>query len=302
MQRKRNMEKGKTIILHRSGTADGGRVENDDPEAHVGEGLVPEENDASFYGVIARLQGHQIPAPTERDIGIAVEEAIRAVRKRDAAVQARAPFWNRTAELLRVSFRYADWTTMVYSLMIYASAYYAVSLGATTVPSYILLFALSPVPTLLGIRGFIRSRLNGLEELELSCKISLPQMQAVKLFLYSVFNFALNTGFALMLLRTDSELSLQRMFLYWCVPFLFSSAGGLAVAVYSKSVYSYYALCGAWVAAMLCIVSTPGMAERVLELGTRVYGLTSAGLFLVMIVLSAAAFGRKGRIRVESQH
>ncbi|AKG35729.1 hypothetical protein [Paenibacillus durus] len=302
MKRKSNMEKGKTIILHRSGTADGGWVENDDPEAPVGEDLVPEENDASFYGVMARLQGHQIPTPVERDIGKAVEEAMLAVRKRDAAVQARETFWTQTAELLRVSFRYADWTTMVYSLMIYAAAYFAVSLGAATIPTYILLFALSPVPTLLGIRGFVRSRLNGLEELELSCKISLPQMRAVKLFLYSVFNFVLNAGFALMLFRAESELSLQRMFLYWCVPFLFSSAGGLAVAVYSKGVYSYYALCGAWAGAMLWIVYTPDMAERVLELGTRVYGLTAAGLFLVMIGLSAAAFGRKGRIMVESQH
>lgn len=103
---------------------------------------------------------------------------------------------------------------------------------------YMTVMFLAPIPLILGLVEILKSRNEGMAELEMTTKHSLQEIMLSKMVIVGSFNLLLNVLVTLILPSFTEGIWLWKLILYWMTPFTVVSAIAFVVASKSRNGYA----------------------------------------------------------------
>jgi|GEM_PF-4574944 len=187
----------------------------------------------------------------------------------------------RQIQIFRVQTQYmANWFWPL-SILLFACGFWAtVHHGAN--PYKTMLF-LAPMPFALGVMELMRDVDVGMAEIELTCRISLPQMLMSRTVLLGLYNVILNAAISVAL-YVAFGVDFWRVVLLWLVPFTYMAAVMLFLAtkVRSRLLAPFSMLM--WGGGVLIALANPNLLPQLLAWSeTWLVGLAAMGLLLASL-------------------
>ncbi|GBF74971.1 hypothetical protein PA598K_03344 [Paenibacillus sp. 598K] len=225
------------------------------------------------------LDNWQTPQASPDEIERTIAAASLELRLRATPAESWAQRMLRLLRLVAGELPFMSRSFWVASLLLYVVG--LLSLMQLQQTPQLALFALAPVPMLLGLGEALRSRDAGMLELEMSCRYNGASVMLAKLSIAGVYTVALNSAASLWLSGTGTGIRLGELTLVWLTPFTLATAVALAVIMRMRGSQAVLLTLAVWAMCCLLLLLSP-------ELGRWINRLTG-DLGMVMAALGGCA-------------
>jgi hypothetical protein len=145
---------------------------------------------------------------------------------------------------------------------------------------YLAMFFLAPVPTITGLVELLRSKNNGMAELEMSLKFNWQELILSKMLVIGASNLLLNIIFTINISVLYPEAWMWKVILYWLIPFTVISAFSVIIVSKFRQMHIVTGTLTIWVL-ISTIVSQTSIIERIENL---------PAIFYILMTVFASAF------------
>lgn len=210
------------------------------------------------------LHSYKVDFPHEEEIDESIQAIMAAI---PAYENKRAILFRKTKTLAlyswheMVNFRSVFWILNGLFLLLGA-----VSIAAFESDPYIKLFVLAPLPFITGIFEILKSRDEGLMELELTLRYSTKQILTSRLFVVGLYNLIVNFGFSMVSLLFYPELDFMRLLITWTVPYVFITALAFLFALKVRGRFVSGVLLTIWFAVSFGVIQSEEAVNALLKL------------------------------------
>jgi hypothetical protein len=146
---------------------------------------------------------------------------------------------------------------------------------------YLTVFALAPLPFIVGILEILKSKDEGLIELEMTLKYNAQQIITSRLLVIGLYNFLVNMLLTLISTSIYPEVLFSQLLLSWTVPYVLVTGIAFLFALYMRGIVASGSVLAVWFAACYAGVQVSGVTDFIVNMG----GLPAAGLILAGILL-----------------
>lgn len=144
---------------------------------------------------------------------------------------------------------------------------------------YHLMLVLAPLPTITGLIEVLKSRNEGMEELEMSFAFSFQEIILAKMLVIGVFNLGINIVTTFILSLTFPDIFVGKLLLFWITPFTILTALAFLLIRVLRNVYVITGAIILWIACSTVIGYT-SLLEKMEHV--------PVGIYFVMIIVAAA--------------
>lgn len=164
---------------------------------------------------------------------------------------------------------------------------------------YVTLMLFAPLPTITGLFEILKSRLNGMAELELSFKFNLQEIILSKMIIVGGFNIGINLIAMAALSFFAGDVWAGKLLLYWMTPFTVITGISFLIANRIRHLHAVTATLVAWLGAgvFLSNAEVIGKIESV-PAGVYLLVITTA---LILTILQAERLYKRG-VNYELNH
>ena len=210
------------------------------------------------------LNNWQPPYPTSSDIDRTIAAARLELQLQNDTKPAPGL---RIARLLRLTASELSGFTTLYWVM----SLFLYIIGLATLVQFqgeprFALFALAPVPFLVGLSEVLRSRDTGMLELEMSCRYNGASVMLAKLCITAGYTILLNACAATWFASTYTGLGLGTLMQAWLIPFTLMTAMALAVVMRLRGSNAVMVTLSIWGSCCVLLLFNPGIIERLTTL------------------------------------
>ncbi|MDK7669161.1 hypothetical protein [Cytobacillus oceanisediminis] len=223
--------------------------------------------------VLIQLDKYDVEFPGESEIMMTVD-AIRPF------VPVKENIWKTSYEHLSVIVKHSAyevfhfspifWITNSLLLVISLIAIFSVELNP-----YLAMLFLAPLPTIAGLVEVLRSKNNGMAELEMSLKFSWQELIISKMLVIGGFNLLINIIFTISISVLYPEIWIWKVTLYWLTPFTVISAVSLVIVSKFRQMHMVTGTLTIWVV-ISTLVSQTTIIEHIENLPATFYILVTA--------------------------
>lgn len=181
------------------------------------------------------LDEYDVEFPSEEEMMMTIEAMRPYVPEK---VNKWKTVYGRVESILQHSAREVFYITPLFWLL--NGVFLLVSIGAvllTEVNPYLVALVFAPLATITGLLEVLKSKNNGMAELELSLKYNLQELILSKLVIVGGFNLVLNVLLTACISVIYPEIWIGKMALYWITPFTVMSAVSLIVVASTRQSY-----------------------------------------------------------------
>jgi len=230
------------------------------------------------------LKAYIIPVPEKKRIDMAVNHVAECMRHSNS-YKADSGIFSRLIKVSAHVLRYSGKRYFLVCLVIYAAV--LLLLRDNRINPYTPVIILGPVPFMAALLDIFRSREAGMAELEASFKYNLKQLMISKLVLAAFTNIVCNSVFSIAILGMYKSVNPAKVFLFWCVPFLFISTVSLFITMRIRGYYAPTVCLGIWSAFSVYITGNTRVMEYLVyraEIELFVLGGVISSIFLIYAV------------------
>lgn len=131
---------------------------------------------------------------------------------------------------------------------------------------YMTVFALAPLPFIVGILEILKSKDEGLIELEMTLKYNMQQIITSRLLVIGLYNFLVNMLLTLISVFIYPEVLFSQLMLSWTVPFVLVTSIAFLLALYIKGVVASGSVLVLWVAACYAGMQVSRITEYIVNM------------------------------------
>jgi hypothetical protein len=231
------------------------------------------------YDVKEYLDSYKINFPNEDEMEASIEFIMAhvPVKERSSALLARkakALVMNSSRELMNFSWLF--WSLNGLFLLLGV-----ICLLKFNYNPYLTVFALAPLPFFVGIFEILKSKDEGLVELELTFKYNAQQILTSRLLVVGLYNFAVNIIISAITVAVYPEVLIANLFLIWTIPYVFVTGIAFFIALKTKGIVASGTIIAVWFA--FCYGGL--MIPEVTEFFQKMNPLPAAGLILAGIII-----------------
>jgi len=232
--------------------------------------VIEDMDEKEIDNLFAQMGEYQISYPREEEINSTILTLNQYVpKKKKAPVRSLDKFMelidNAKGEVSFISNLY--WLA---SIALFVLGFIVTFIGREVSP-YITLMMLAPIPFVLGILEVFKGREQGVMEIEMACKRSVPEIILARLTVIGIFNVLLNSILSIGFSFIDPNIILWRIVLTWLTPFTLVAGTSLWLAMKIRGGYLVSFLIAVWMAGMLFLLTLPNFLERMLTLNVAAY-------------------------------
>lgn len=244
------------------------------------------------YDVKEYLDSYKVDFPNEDEMEASIEFIMAQVpvKERKSAILARkakALVVNSSRELMNFSWLF--WCLNGLFLLLGVICL----LNVHSNP-YMTVFALAPLPFFTGIFEILKSKDEGLVELELTLKYNAQQILTSRLLVVGLYNFAVNLVISAITVAVFPEVLFAKLFLAWTIPYVFVTGVAFFIALKTKGIVASGTIIAIWFA--FCYVGL--MTQEVTEFVHEINLFPAAALVLMGIVIWMAIIVNVRKIEI----
>jgi hypothetical protein len=173
------------------------------------------------------LDAYTVEFPPEHIIQSTIDQSLIHLRQSTVDSSRYLVKLDRLFQMLSIQTEYLAKWFWFFSALLFMSGYLMTIYGSLN--PYKAISVLSPMPFVLGVLELFRGVESGMAEIELACKMSLPQTVMVRFALIGSYNIVLNSLISLGL-YWGADIDFGRVVLFWMVPFTWISSIVLLLA------------------------------------------------------------------------
>ncbi|WP_026573400.1 hypothetical protein [Bacillus sp. UNC438CL73TsuS30] len=146
---------------------------------------------------------------------------------------------------------------------------------------YITVFTLAPLPFIVGIFEILKSKDEGLIELEMTLKYNTQQIFVSRLLVVGVFNLLINLTISFISSMVNPDIIYTRLLMSWTVPFVVVSGLAFLFAMKTKGNVASGIMLAVWFAVCYGMMQVEAVREILLNMNIReMIGILLVGVFL----------------------
>ncbi|MBP1995170.1 hypothetical protein [Paenibacillus eucommiae] len=216
--------------------------------------------------------------------------------------------WMRMQRVLRLAASELSMMSPLYwivSAALYVSGFMMIGFKFHATPAFSL-FALAPLPFILGLMEVFRSRDERMLELEMSCVFNAASVMLSKLSMIGVYNILLNSLCSLWLIRITEQTHLWDITLLWMTPFTLISGLSLVAAIHLRGSTAVLFVMTLWLSFCLILIFNPILMRNLLTMHTASY-LLLIGFGIMLTVMQVSRLLKRtmemeGMVEFETDH
>ncbi len=229
------------------------------------EELPPDVSKAELDDIKQFLALHEVKYPDQQHIQATVE-AVRLQMRISASQQVSR--WEQSKELLKLAA--SEITSLhplywIISTVLYIVGFVIMQLEISLEPQFTL-FIIAPLPFVMGLVEVLRSRDEGMLELEQSCTYNAVSIMLAKLIIIFSYSIALNVLVALWLSEHSGLAPLWELMLLWLVPFTCVSGLALLTAIRLRGSTAIMLVTSIWISICFIIISTTNLISAIISM------------------------------------
>ncbi|MEH7073060.1 hypothetical protein [Neobacillus drentensis] len=242
------------------------------------------------------LDSYKVDFPNEEEIESSIEyimaEAVPKARTAHLFQQrAKGLIGNCARELLR--FGGLFWGLNVLFLLLGV-----ITLVTYKTDPYLTAFALSPLPFIIGILEILKSKNEGLIELEMTLKYNLQQIFISRLLVVGLFNLVVNIVISSICVVVIPDVIFIKLLLSWTIPYVVVTGLAFLIAMKLKGNGASGTLLAIWFAVCYGLLQVNDIREMIVELDI----MPAAGILLAGIVLWLINMRKLKRIEIGREY
>ncbi|MEH7444145.1 hypothetical protein V7201_17670 [Bacillus sp. JJ1122] len=244
------------------------------------------------YDIKEYLDSYKVDFPNEDEIEASIEFIMVQVPVKDRksailARKAKTLVMNSSRELINFSWLFWGLNGLFLLLGV-------ISLLSVHFNPYMTVFALAPLPFFTGIFEILKSKDEGLVELELTLKYNAQQIMTSRLLVVGLYNFAVNLVISAITVAVYPEVLFVKLFLAWTIPYVFVTGVAFFIALKTKGIVASGTTIAIWFAFCYVGLMTPEVTEFVHEINL----FPAAALVLMGIVIWIAVIVNFRKIEI----
>ncbi|MDM5317267.1 hypothetical protein QUF49_14755 [Fictibacillus sp. b24] len=165
---------------------------------------------------------------------------------------------------------------------------------------YVMMMTLAPIPTITGLIEVIKSRNEGMAELEMSYKHSFQEILLSKMLVVGSFNLGLNVLLTISLELLSHELMVSKLMLYWLTPFTCVTALSLLLVTRFRKIYAVTVGIVIWLGAST-LLAQPLMIKRMESAPVEIFVALIAVAAIVGLFQAANIYKRGVTFEINHQ-
>ena len=220
------------------------------------------------------LDSYKVDFPHEEEI----ESSIGLIMSQVQPIQSRANVFQSRAKNLVVNsiqefFRFGYLFWGLNSLFLLLGIVGLINLKTDP---YVTAFALAPLPFIVGIIEILKSKDEGLIELEMTLKYNAQQIFISRLFVVGLFNLMVNIGISSISMAVFPEVIFSKLLLAWTIPYVLVTGLAFLFAMNMKGNVASGVLLAVWFALCYGLLQVEEIMEMVFSMDI----LPAAGILL----------------------
>ncbi|WP_423409147.1 hypothetical protein AABM38_03450 [Heyndrickxia sp. MSNUG] len=244
------------------------------------------------YDVKEYLDSYKVDFPNEDEIEASIEFIMAQVpvKERKSAILARKAkvlVMNSSRELMNFSWLFWGLNGLFLLLGV-------ISLLNVHFNPYMTVFALAPLPFFTGIFEILKSKDEGLVELELTLKYNAQQILTSRLLVVGFYNFAVNIVISAITVAVYPEVLFAKLFLAWTIPYVFVTGVAFFIALKTKGIVASGSTIAIWFVFCYGGLMNPEVTEFIHEINL----FPAAGSVLLGIVIWIAIIVNVRKIEI----
>ncbi|MFS0861951.1 hypothetical protein [Fredinandcohnia sp. 179-A 10B2 NHS] len=243
------------------------------------------------------LDEYDVEFPSEVEMMVTIEAMRPYVPKNENKWK---NVYGRVETILQHSAREVFYITPLFWLL--NGLFLVVCIGAvilTEADPYLVALLFAPLPTITGLLEVLKSKNNGMAELELSLKYNLEELILSKLVIIGGFNLVLNVVLTACISAIYPEIWIGKMALYWITPFTVISAVSLFVVTSTRQSYIFTGGIVVWISVGILVGQTDAL-EMIERLPSVIFIVVSV-ISMIYVVAKMNSIYKRG-ISYEFNH
>jgi hypothetical protein len=210
------------------------------------------------------LDAYKVDFPNEEEIEVSIEyimSNVQPIESKKALFQKKAKslLVNGTRELLNFGWQFWVLNGMFMLLG-------AISLIQFKTDPYLTSFVLAPLPFIVGLMEILKSKDEGLVELELTLKYNAQQIFLSRLLVVGGFNLVINLVLSILCLTINPEIIYTKLLGAWTLPYVVVTGLAFIFAMKTKGNIASGITIAVWFAFCFGLMQTPDMKEFLLKM------------------------------------
>lgn len=244
------------------------------------------------YDVKEYLDSYKVDFPNEDEIEASIEFIMAQVpvKERNSAILARKAkglVMNSSRELMNFSWLFWGLNGLFLLLGV-------ISLLNFNFNPYMTVFALAPLPFFTGIFEILKSKDEGLVELELTLKYNAQQILTSRLLVVGLYNFAVNIVISAITVAVYPEVLFAKLFLAWTIPYVFVTGVAFFISLKTKGIAASGTTIAIWFTFCCVGLMTPEVTGFIHEINL----FPAASLVMMGIVIWIAIIVNVRKIEI----